>query len=188
MKRVIATGAAVGLLIVFAVTLFAQATTQNCNTFHNHSGFIPGSYDYANFYESGFDPLLDVRTNGQNINVPPPEGRRSWDTVEKCHDLVTTTTSTPTSTTTTVIETTTTTVPETTTTVQETTTTSEATTSTTVAPTTTVPQETTTTTVVVTTTTVPELPFTGLSNVWLFPLALALVALGGLALRSVRDR
>lgn len=142
--------------LAFIVVLFGlPALAQNdCNTYHNHSGYIPGTYDYANFYENGFEPLLNVRTNGQNINVPPPEGRSSWDTVEKCHDPEVTTTSTV----------------ETTTTTQPTTTTSEATTTTTEATTTTVEQTTSSTPPSSTTqptnpsTTLEELPFTGAGN------------------------
>lgn len=172
--------AILGLVIFIAVNAEATTTGGGCTTYHNHSGFIPGSYDYANFYENGYEPLLNVRTNGENINVPPPQGRRSWDTVEKCHDPVVTTTTVP-ETTTTVEPTTTTTVPETTTTTVVT-----DTTTTTGAPTTTEPP-TTTPTVAVTTTVPEELPFTGTPSIATITIGLLLLFVGVATVKAFRD-
>lgn len=142
----------------FFIAVFALPTlaTTNCTTYFNHSGFIPGSYDYANFYESGFEPVT-VYTNGQNINVPPPPGRNSWDKVEKC--LTTTTTSSTTTSTSTTV----TTVPESSTTTSPTTTTSVALTTTTVGTTTTTGG--TTSTSVPTSTTTPDTSTTAVTPI-----------------------
>jgi len=157
------------LTTVFALPAFADS---NCSTFYNHSGFVPGSYDYANFYENGFEPLLNVRTNGQNINVPPPEGRSSWDIVEKCHDPAVTTTSTA--------PTTTTSTQPTTTTTQESTTTIQPTTTTTSSSSTTLPAD-------PSTTLNQELPFTGTSNGPAFLAVGAGLILAGLIVISVGE-
>ena len=156
------------LTTVFALPALAQG---DCDTFYNHSGFIPGSYDYANFYEEGFEPLLNVRTNGENINVTPPEGRSSWDIVEKCHDPAVTTTST--------VVTTTSTQPTTTT--SETTTTSSEPTTTTVEQTTSSPpttQPSSTTQPTGPSTTLVELPFTGGNGPALVAIAAGLILAG----------
>ena len=145
-------------------TLPAGATG-NCQTFQNHSGHIPGSYDYAEFYEDG-QLVTTVQTNGQDTFVNPADyaAGRSWDVVKKCHNGTTTTVATTSTTeletTTTVQDTTTTTgIEETSTTLSDTTTTSSLATTTTTSP-----AGSTTTSLLPTSSSVPgsgELPFTG---------------------------
>jgi len=142
----------------------------DCDTFYNHSGFIPGSYDYAILYEAGFDPVF-VETNGQNINVSPPEGRRSWDQVDKCHERVVVTTIG--TTTTTESSTTSTTQTSTTTTTEQSTTSSQPDSTTTTDPSTTAPS-----------TTPDELPFTGLDLSVLVVAGLGTIGLGWLIVRK----
>lgn len=100
MRKLLATLPIVGVL-VFGVMLNAGAQ-EACTTFQNHSGSVPGSYDYAVFHEDS--PLVDltVETNGQNIFVNPQDygAGNSWDTVQKCHGTITTTTTQDTTTTT----------------------------------------------------------------------------------------
>lgn len=120
MKRQ-ALGGILAVLIVILMTGIsgeADATTdipENCAGFYNHSGNIPGSYDYAEFYEAGV-LITTVQTNGEDTFVDPAQWNagESWDVVYKCQYGETTTT---------LAEETTTTVAETTTTVQDTTTT-----------------------------------------------------------------
>jgi hypothetical protein len=122
------------MLAVFGVLLFAPAATAsgNCQTFTNHSGRVPGSYAYADFWEDGA-LVVTVQTNGSGIYVNPADYQAGskWDKVTKCSQATTTTTTTtlPEETTTT-----TTTLPE------ETTTTTTIAGSTTSAPTTSVPE------------------------------------------------
>ncbi len=181
-----------------------------CNLYRDHSGRVPGQYDVAVFIEDGYDAR--VERVGDGINVPPPEGRRSWDIVLKCKDRppTTTTTTVPPSTTTT-----TTTKPPPTTTIPDTTTTTDpGTTTTTVVVTTTVPTPTTTlpdtttslpvttttvpptttsvapvtTTVVVTTTLPPELPKTGAPLGVLAAMGLGLFVLGAATLVGAKGK
>lgn len=169
--------------ILFILTLPGEATTQpddypdnyieECDVYRNHSGFIPGYYDYAVFFEQGQEPI-HVETYGEPVYLAPPDGE-SWDRVYKCkRDEETTTTTTVEETTTTVADTTTTTAGEETTTTEQDTTTTTG-------------EESTTTTVTDSTTTTdpgtpPELPFTGTPN----PMPLILVGLfllsGGLGI------
>lgn len=143
---------------------------EECEVYRNHSGYISSYYDYAVFFEQGFEPI-HVETNGQPIFLEPPDGV-AWDRVYKCEREEETTT-------TTMQEETTTTVSE------ETTTTASEETTTTVG-------DTTSTTVVDSTTTTDPgdstLPFTGMdgsSGLWAAG-ALGLLAIGGLIVRSVR--
>lgn len=82
-------GLVAGLVMVFAPT--AVATEGNCQTFSNHSGRVPGSYDYAEFYEDG-QLVAVVETNGEDIFVNPAgfDAGSKWDQVRKCHttDLI----------------------------------------------------------------------------------------------------
>ena len=142
----------IGVLLFVGVGIAsANDGGEECRTYRNHSGNVPGQYDVAYFYESGYGWFGPIAV-GDGISYPPPEGRRSWDKVKKCTVTATTTTTTTVPPTTT----TTTTVPPTTTT---TTTEPPATTTTTVPPstttTTTVPETTTTTVPPTTTTTEP---------------------------------
>lgn len=200
LTKTIKTAVAVLLLLAvgFAITLLApsaDATTQgNCTTFYRHSGFIPGSYDYALFYEDG-QLVTQVETQGQDTFVDPQDydaGSR-WDRVDKCHYPPTTTTTTtvpPTTTTTEPPATTTTTQPPSTTTTQppDTTTTTEPPSTTTTSS----PETTTTTEPGSTTAPSPSstLPFTGPATPipvsGLILLGSGLLALGGLAVRSAR--
>lgn len=180
-----------------------------CDTFTNHSGFVPGSYDAGIFVEAGFDTEIHF-TNGENINIAPPPGRSSWDTVHKCDvpDTTTTTTVPETSTTTTVESTTTTgetsstsstttTIPSSTTTQPSTTTTqtstttteSTTTTSTSVSTTSSTVPPTTTTSVVPPTTESPKvLPRTGGPSLLPAALALLLLTIGSVSILWSRFR
>lgn len=145
----------VALVLAGAVVALAGNYNEECESYRNHSGNIPGYYDYAVFFEQGYEPV-ELETNGVAIYLAPPDGG-TWDRVYKCHWMTTTTTTVET-TTTTFDDTTTTSVGETTTTAGESTTT-------------TVNVEDTTTTVVDSTTTTdpsdpPVLPFTGPSLSW----------------------
>lgn len=75
----------VGLLVFGGLS--AGATEGECDTFENHSGHIPGSYDYAEFYEDG-QLVTTAETNGEDIFVDPEEydAGESWDQVNKCHN------------------------------------------------------------------------------------------------------
>lgn len=97
----------------------AGATSGECTTFYNHSGSIPGSYDYAEFYEDGV-LVATVQTGGVNIFVDPQQygAGSKWDKVNKCHNGTTTTVQEE-STTTLIEETTTTVGEQTTTTISE---------------------------------------------------------------------
>lgn len=151
-------------LVVMLFGLAVSATTQGgeCTTFYNHSGFIPGSYDYANLHED--EPEIDVyvETGGSDIFVDPQSygAGSKWDRVDKCHFPATTTTQPTTTTTGQETTTTTTTEPPSTTSTTSppsTTTTTEppSTSTTTQAPPTTVP------TTDISTSLPDELPFTG---------------------------
>lgn len=74
-------------LLVFGVMLNAGATEGECATFENHSGHVPGSYDYAEFYEDG-QLVTTVETNGEDTFVDPADfdAGESWDQVNKCHN------------------------------------------------------------------------------------------------------
>jgi hypothetical protein len=124
---------------------------EECTSYRQHSGNIPGYYDYAVFFEQGFEPVK-VETNGEAIYLAPPDGI-AWDRVYKCHEDDETTT--------------TTTVMETTTTSGEPTTTTTSTSSTQPSTTPTTTGSSPTTTTVNPPVTVPpapsdpELPYTG---------------------------
>lgn len=144
---------------------------EECEVYRNHSGYISAYYDYAVFFEQGYEPI-ELHTYGQPIFLEPPDGV-AWDRVYKCNDTDETTT-------TTVADTTTTTVGESTTT-----TTIGDTTSTTVA------DSTTTTVGDSTTTTDPgdsTLPFTGVESdtgLWVIA-AFGALGVGGLIVRAAR--
>ena len=111
---------------VLTVGFALPAAADNCQVFTNHSGHVPGSYDYAVFHED--DPAVDltVETDGEDIFVDPQQygAGNSWDMVANArhhhHNHIdhdgTTTTTTVGSTTTSTAPTTTTTTPATTTT------------------------------------------------------------------------
>lgn len=173
--RVLMITAVVGLL-VFAWGLTASAGNYNeeCEAYRNHSGNIPGYYDYAVFFEQGYEPV-EVWTNGEPIYLAPPDGG-TWDRVYKCHS--------DDGTTTTVADWTTTSGGETTTTDPGTTTTQ--------AETTTTGAESTTTSVTDSTTTTdpgdPELPFTGGGLTLALPAGLLVAGGVGALIRARREQ
>lgn len=74
-------------VLVFSVMLTAGATEGECSVFYNHSGHVPGSYDYAEFYEDG-QLITTIQTNGEDVFVNPEgwDAGESWDQVNKCHN------------------------------------------------------------------------------------------------------
>lgn len=197
--------AVAALALLFAPPAAASIPEGDCKTYYHHRGYIPGHYDFAVFYERGYDTRVEY-TNGEDIYVRPPKGRHSWDRVDKCKFIVTTTTIVVTTST---LPPTTTTLPPSTTTVVETTTTSvvESTTTTPPPSTTTTPPssttttpEVTTTTKVVTTTAPPStsttevcewpdcLPATGTNGETKALIALTLIGIGILITIAARDR
>ena len=71
-----------GRLPIVAVIMFLALPalgTTDCDVFENHSGHVPGSYDYAVFTE--IDPAVEVTrdTNGQDIfEDPAAHGAGDW--------------------------------------------------------------------------------------------------------------
>lgn len=180
--RVLMVTAVVGLL-VFAWGLTASAGNYNeeCEAYRNHSGNIPGYYDYAVFFEQGYEPV-EVWTNGEPIYLPPPDGG-TWDRVYKCKsDDGTTTTG----------ETTTTEPGSDSTTTTDSSSTTLGSTTTTESPTTTSESDMSTTTTDPTTTTTdpgdPELPFTGGGLTLLLPAGLLVAGGAGALLRARREQ
>ena len=198
-NRTLAVVMAVATMLILAVvvvvfSLPAEGTGESgyddnyieeCESYRNHSGYVGGYYDYAVFFEQGYEPI-HVETYGEAIYLAPPDGV-AWDRVYKCHREETTTSTTSTSTT--IGEQTTTTTGETSTTTGGTTTTSSEGSSTTTF------EDATTTTGSVTTTTVPTdpdtlphtgVPYSGAGGIAGMILAASALVVGGY--RLVKNR
>lgn len=153
-------GIAAAALLALTGLASADDYIEECESYRNHSGNVPGYYDYAVFFEQGYEPI-EVWTNGEAIFVAPPDGG-TWDRVYKCHSDGGTTTTVADSTTTSGGETTTTGAESTTTSVTDSTTTTD-------------PGD-------------PELPFTGGGLTLALPAGLLVAGGVGALIRARREQ